>query len=215
MTLIRTFILLPTLLLIQFHLVAQEKPSKEFTESLFGFLENMEADQKKSLAVFALQRAEIDSEKYLKKLIKAMNSEDRARLLILAESGAAFKPDRNRHTGRKEVEGSSNSLNKNITSVTTDQTSHDFGVILAGSEVTHSFRITNSGVDPLEIATIKSNCGCIVPKWPREPVPPGGSITLEILFKTLALEGSQEHQVTMVANTIPKETIFTIKAKVQ
>ncbi len=194
---------------------AQEKPSKEYRESLLGKLEEMQVDQQKSLVIFALQRAEIDAEKYLKKIIKTMSEDDRQRLLILAESGSQFDPKRTKHPGRKEIKGSSNSLNRAITSVGLDQQSHDFGLILQGSEVKHIFTITNTGVDNLEISSIKSNCGCIIPKWPQKPVAPGESVKLEVIFNTLALSGKQEHTLSMIANTAPKETTFTIKASVQ
>ena len=92
---------------------------------------------------------------------------------------------------------------------------HDFGTILQDSENKHVFEFTNSGKEPLIIESAKGSCGCTVPNYPKEPIPPGGTGQIEVVYKPGKQENLQNKTVTVVANTEPKQTTLRIKANVQ
>ena len=92
---------------------------------------------------------------------------------------------------------------------------HDFGTIMQDSENKHVFQFTNTGKEPLIIESAKGSCGCTVPNYPKEPIPPGGTGTIEVEYKPGKQENLQNKTVTVVANTEPKQTTLRIKANVQ
>ena len=92
--------------------------------------------------------------------------------------------------------------------------SHDFGQIEQGAKVQTTFRFTNTGDAPLIITSASGSCGCTVPKWPSEPIPPGGSGDIEVSFDSKGRQGVQQKNVTIVANTTPNTKILTITSEV-
>ena len=50
---------------------------------------------------------------------------------------------------------------------------------------------------------------------PKEPIAPGGTGEIEVVYKPGKQENAQQKTVTVVANTEPKQTILRIKANVQ
>jgi len=96
------------------------------------------------------------------------------------------------------------------------QNSHDFGNIIQNSTTNqHTFTFTNTGTNPLIISNAKGSCGCTVPKWPKEPIPPGGTGTIEVEYNPGSQKGSQKKTVTVTANTEPADTRLSISAVVE
>ena len=50
-----------------------------------------------------------------------------------------------------------------------NQTTIDYGTIEKGSNGVRVFEFTNTGDAPLIISSVRSTCGCTVPKKPKEP----------------------------------------------
>ena len=92
---------------------------------------------------------------------------------------------------------------------------HDFGKVKQESTNKYSFQFTNTGDEPLVITNAVGSCGCTVPNYPKEPVMPGKTASIDVEYKPGQQKGSQEKKVTITANTEPAETILTIKADVQ
>ena len=90
----------------------------------------------------------------------------------------------------------------------------DYGVIDAGEKVNHKYKFTNSGSEPLIISNAKGSCGCTVPNWPKEPIPPGGTGEIDVVFDSKGKKGKQSKRVTITANTNPAQTFLTIKGEV-
>ena len=105
--------------------------------------------------------------------------------------------------------------NRPKTSVAFNKDEHDFGNIKQDSENKYVFEFTNTGSEPLIIESATGSCGCTVPNYPKEPVPPGGKSQIEVVYKPGKQENAQQKQVTVVANTEPKQTILRIKANVE
>ncbi|MBI2967225.1 MAG: DUF1573 domain-containing protein [Bacteroidetes bacterium] len=91
----------------------------------------------------------------------------------------------------------------------------DFGNIKQETENKHLFKFTNTGANPLVIENAHGSCGCTVPTWPKEPIPPGGTGEIEVVYKPGKQQGKQTKTVTVVANTDPKETRVAINADVE
>lgn len=60
-------------------------------------------------------------------------------------------------------------------------TTHDFGDIRHGEPVRVDFHFRNEGPDSLYIDNVRTSCGCTVPEWRDQPVPPDsiGTISVE------------------------------------
>ena len=54
-----------------------------------------------------------------------------------------------------------------------DQYTIDYGTIEKGSNGVRVFTFKNTGTAPLIISTVKSSCGCTIPKKPEKPIMPG------------------------------------------
>lgn len=101
------------------------------------------------------------------------------------------------------------------TTISFKKMEHNFGTIKQNSENTFEFVFTNSGSNPLVITDAQGSCGCTVPEFPKQPIPPGGSDKIKVVYKPGEQEGEQTKNVTITANTEPQQTIVTIKANVK
>ena len=95
-----------------------------------------------------------------------------------------------------------------------DETSFDFGTIEPGEKASHTYTFTNTGDAPLVIKNAKGSCGCTVPSWPKAPVMPGESGTIEVVFDSKGKKGKQVKRVTLTANTTPAQTFLTISGQI-
>lgn len=95
-----------------------------------------------------------------------------------------------------------------------EKTTHDFGQLKEGDIVNHTFKFTNDGDAPLIIQNASASCGCTVPSYPREPIPPGGTGDIVVEFNSNRNVGVQNKTVTITANTYPSQTKLNIKSVV-
>lgn len=61
---------------------------------------------------------------------------------------------------------------------------HDYGEILEDSDGTCIFAFKNVGKQAIVINRVRSTCGCTVPEWPREPIEPGASSQIKVVYNT-------------------------------
>lgn len=92
---------------------------------------------------------------------------------------------------------------------------HDFGTVKQDSKNEHLFKFTNTGDEPLIISNAKGSCGCTVPKYPKNPIAPGETGEIEVVYSPGKQKGQQSKTVTITANTDPKDTRIQIKANVE
>jgi hypothetical protein len=95
------------------------------------------------------------------------------------------------------------------------EVSHNFGTIQQDSKNTKIFTFTNTGSEPLIIEDAKGSCGCTVPKFPKEPIKPGATGEIEVVYSPGKQQGSQNKTVTITANTDPVSTTLNILADVE
>ncbi len=84
-----------------------------------------------------------------------------------------------------------------------EEKTFDFGDIMQGDKVEHTFHFTNAGTEPLIITNVQVSCGCTTPKgWPRDPIPPGGKGELTVAFNSAGKMGRQNKPVTVISNAV-------------
>lgn len=90
----------------------------------------------------------------------------------------------------------------------------DFGDIHQGDKVEHVFKFENSGTEPLILTDVRSTCGCTVPKWPREPIPPGQKSKITVRFNSAGKMGKVNKVVKIVSNAVDPITQVTISTNI-
>lgn len=101
-----------------------------------------------------------------------------------------------------------------ITAIHFEATAFEFDDIIEGEIVTHVFTFTNMSDEPLVLINVKGSCGCTVPQWPREPIAPGETASLTVVFNSKGRDGMQSKRVTITANTDPATMFLSIRGRV-
>ena len=96
-----------------------------------------------------------------------------------------------------------------------EENAHNWGTINEGDKMTHLFKFKNTGSNDLIISDAHGSCGCTVPEWPKEPIKPGKSGEIKVVFDSKGKPGDQQKTVTLTANTEPANTVLTIKGAVK
>lgn len=91
---------------------------------------------------------------------------------------------------------------------------HDFGTINEGEKVSYTYKFKNTGEAPLIIQEAKGSCGCTASDWTKTPVPVGGEGYVKAEFDSNGKPNAQFKNVTVTANTWPKQTVLKFKAMV-
>ena len=94
-----------------------------------------------------------------------------------------------------------------------ESTVHDYGTIEQGSDGTYEFKFTNDGKSPLILSNVRSSCGCTVPSWTKEPVAPGKSGVIKVVYNTQNM-GTFSKTVTVSSNAKNAEVMLQIKGNV-
>jgi len=79
-------------------------------------------------------------------------------------------------------------------------TKFSFGEIREGEVVKHAFHFKNTGKSPLLISQAMASCGCTVPSFPKEPIPPGGEGDITVEFNSHNRKGRQQKNVLIFSN---------------
>jgi hypothetical protein len=98
--------------------------------------------------------------------------------------------------------------------ITYEESMFHFGTVKEGDVVTHDFKFTNTGKVPLVINNARSSCGCTIPEWPKDAIPPGGTGVISARFNTDKKEGFQSKLIMVSANTYPRETKVVVRGDV-
>ena len=92
---------------------------------------------------------------------------------------------------------------------------YDFGKHKAGKELTHVFKIKNTGNEPLVISSARPSCGCTVPTFSTDPIEPGKHGEVKIAFDTYSRDGMQVKTIRLNTNATDNPTTLTIKADLE
>ncbi len=101
------------------------------------------------------------------------------------------------------------------TAIKFDELSYAWGSVNEGDKMKHTFKFKNTGTNDLIISDAHGSCGCTVPEWPKEPIKPGKTGEIKVIFDSKGKPGDQQKTVTLTANTDPANTVLTIKGAVK
>ena len=91
---------------------------------------------------------------------------------------------------------------------------YDFGTIVQGEVVSHTFHFENAGDDVLIVQDLIPDCGCTQPKIDKKILNPGEESSVEVIFNSKGWFGSQYKSVAVRTNSAIRDKSVTIKANV-
>jgi len=105
--------------------------------------------------------------------------------------------------------------NAELTEMTFTEQEYDFGIIDKGDKVNHFFTFKNTGKNDLIITRANGSCGCTVPEFPKEPIPPGKTGKIKVTFNSTGKKGPQHKTVSVYANVPKGGVTIAIKANIK
>lgn len=88
-----------------------------------------------------------------------------------------------------------------------EQTEHNFGVLNQGDPAEYEFVFKNTGDEPLIITSARGSCGCTVPSYSNEPIPPGGKGKIKVKYDSHRI-GPFHKTVTVTSNATNQPTVI-------
>ena len=76
----------------------------------------------------------------------------------------------------------------------------DFGEVLEGIAVSHTFVLTNGGDEPLMIEKVLAACGCTTTALAKDTLEPGETVGLEALVDTAGFGGNINKSISVYTN---------------
>ena len=98
--------------------------------------------------------------------------------------------------------------------ITFTKTAHNFGKVIQGETVGFNYTFENTGSAGLLIIEAKASCGCTVPRYSKEPIPPGGKGSIEVVFDSSGRMGNQKKTVTVKTNADSQPVYLVLMAEI-
>jgi len=134
-------------------------------------------------------------------------------LLLAACGGGGKEPGVDIIHNPNSAEGYDNG--ERMPRITFETDMHDFGQLMAGENISYSFKFTNTGNADLIISGCDASCGCTVADYPRERIAPGKTGYITVSFKSQGMSGQQMKEVIVASNAQPARTKLRISATVR
>ena len=97
-----------------------------------------------------------------------------------------------------------------------DHTSYDFGTVMQGEKLTHTFTFTNTGKSVLVISSTSASCGCTTSTPPRAPIKPGEKGELKVTYNgTGKFPGHFKKSITVMTNGVVEKTRLYIEGDME
>ncbi|MFT4735879.1 MAG: hypothetical protein ACI9DJ_001077 [Algoriphagus sp.] len=96
-----------------------------------------------------------------------------------------------------------------------EENSFDFGSLIEGDEVSHTFKFKNIGTDPLKILSVNVSCGCTVASKPIRAVGVGQTDEIVINFNSTGKVGMNKKSVGVFSNAQNSNETLTFTALVE
>jgi len=81
--------------------------------------------------------------------------------------------------------------------IAVDNATYDFGVVVEGIAVAHTFILSNVGDQTLEITRVNAVCGCTTTTLAKSQLAAGESVALEVLVNTAGFSGSIAKEIAV------------------
>jgi hypothetical protein len=112
-----------------------------------------------------------------------------------------------------QIDNSLAKSNPNAPEIYFEKTVYNFGSILKGKDGSTEFIFKNTGKGPLILSNVEASCDCTTPQWPKEPVMPGKTATIKVVYDTKKL-GVFNKTITVSSNAISNKVELTIQGEV-
>lgn len=89
---------------------------------------------------------------------------------------------------------------------------YDFGTVINGVVVKHTFKIKNAGTAPLILGAVQTSCGCTAAQPTKTNIAPGEESDIAVTFDTRPDHGAATRMVTVATND-PKHQQLTLTLK--
>ncbi|RZN82415.1 MAG: DUF1573 domain-containing protein [Winogradskyella sp.] len=106
-----------------------------------------------------------------------------------------------------------NAQDKKVAKIEFKTTTIDYGTVEKGANGIRTFEFTNTGNAPLIISSVKSTCGCTVPKKPKGPIMPGETGEIEVKYDTKRVNPIRK-TITVISNADTPTVALKIKGLV-
>ena len=97
--------------------------------------------------------------------------------------------------------------------ITFESLVHDYGNIQQGDNGVCEFVFKNTGKADLLLTNCRSSCGCTVPEWPKDPIPPGKKASIKVKYNTNRI-GVINKSITVESNAVTNRVVLNIKGNV-
>jgi hypothetical protein len=81
-----------------------------------------------------------------------------------------------------------------------DDAKKNFGFVKKGEVVKLDYMIKNSGDEPLIITSVEIGCSCTTVDYPKQPIAPGKSEKITVIFDTKTVYDRQDRVVFLKTN---------------
>ena len=90
---------------------------------------------------------------------------------------------------------------------------HDYGQVEQGGNGECEFEFKNTGKADLILTNCRSSCGCTVPSWPKDPIPPGKKAVIKVKYNTQRI-GQINKTITVESNAVNDRVVLKITGNV-
>lgn len=118
-------------------------------------------------------------------------------------------------TSNQSQDSATSSTETGGATITFDKNTYDFGKIKEGEKVSYQFKFVNKGTEPLIISEATASCGCTVPEYSKDPIAPGKTGQINVVFDSTGKPGMQHKVVTISSNAKPGKTELFLTGEVQ
>ena len=87
--------------------------------------------------------------------------------------------------------------------ITVDEAVYQFGAVLEGAMVTHTFVLTNAGDETLTITNVSTTCGCTTTDLVKKTLTSGESVNLDVRFDSVGYGGQTITKLINVESNDP------------
>lgn len=94
----------------------------------------------------------------------------------------------------------SQSSNTSGPEISFERNRFSFGQIYHAEKVTHDYTFTNTGDRDLMITSVRASCGCTTPTFSKDPVAPGETGVISVLYNSVGKQGTQKATIRVGSN---------------
>lgn len=90
----------------------------------------------------------------------------------------------------------------------------NFGTVTQNTKVEKDYVFKNTGKTPLVITNAYGSCHCTVPKFPTEPIAPGKTGVIHVVFDSSGKMGYQDKTATIISNNRDGNIVLHLRGTV-